>query len=359
VRDAAAAIEGNKRSRSDGQAEEPIVTDGNPDLVFDVESNTMVPRASIPEERPISKKSVMGLLAAFKKELSESFETANAAAIKASHDSLKVQVFEHVEQLLSAYDEQSQKRFTELESSQGEQGEQLAKHESDLDTLRKDIARLQEQVGVAANAKPSKNQLAAVGWDEPADGTILELNTENSTPITKDAAKEGITKWLSDSGIAEEGWSLEGEELDRRFKIRFKGEVGYATLRARKAYGTIRCGDGTYRQLTACTPTDSSSVKLYIKPSQNAKERKLERDAKRLFKALQPRLQGKKVSWVKREGTISVDWRLVARVQVYAGDEPSTLQFNMAAMRDLGLEKNVFAEAFSNIGSNNKVAWSL
>ena len=201
--------------------------------------------------------------------------------------------------------------------------------------------------------------MAAFGWDDPADPTILIINTENNTAITKEAARHGISEWLADSGIAEKDWTLEGDALDRRYQLQFNGEAMSGALRAKKAYGTIEGTDGTFRQISARTPTDGASVKLYIKPNQNAKENKLKRDAKRFFKAFQPRLQGKKVSWVKRESTISVDWRLVARVQVYPGDQPSTLQFNMAAMRDLGLAKQVFADAFAHIGSNRKIDWSL
>ena len=168
----------------------------------------------------------------FKKDLSTSFEKATENAIKASHDSLKAEIFEHVGQLLSAYDAQSQKRFSELEGAQGEQNEQLSQHDRDIDTLRKDIARLQEQLGVAANANPTRNQLAAVGWDDPAEPTILLLNSENNTPITKAAAVLGISEWLKDSNISDKDWSLEGDELDRRFTIRFRGEAGYAAIRA-------------------------------------------------------------------------------------------------------------------------------
>ena len=352
VRDAAAALDGIKRSRGqDGGPDEP-------EMVFDAGSNTRVPRTSLPEDRPASKSHVMGLLAAFKKDVASSFEKATSDAIKASHDALKAQVFEHVEQLLSAYDEQSQKKFSEIESSQSAQGEQLTKHERDISTLRKDIARLQEQVGIAANAHPTRNQLVAVGWDDPADPTVLILNSENNTPITKAAAGESITKWLQDSNISEQDWTLEGSELDRRFKIRFRGEAGYAAIRAKQAFGTIRGPDG-FRPLSACTPTGKSSVKLFVKPNQNAREQKLEREAKRFFKALQPKMGERKISWVKREGTISIDWRLVCRVQVHPGDEASTIMYNMAAMRDLGLEKSLFAETFANIGNASKAEWSL
>ena len=346
------------RSRSGGLADVP--RDGAEDstMVFDVESNTMVPKESLPEDRPATKSHVMGLLDMFKKDLSTSFEKATENAIKASHDSLKAEIFEHVGQLLSAYDAQSQKRFSELEGAQGEQNEQLSQHDRDIDTLRKDIARLQEQLGVAANANPTRNQLAAVGWDDPADPTILLLNSENNTPITKAAAVLGISEWLKDSNISDKDWSLEGDELDRRFTIRFRGEAGYAAIRAKQAFGSIRGPDG-FRPLSARTPTGTGSVKLYVKPNQNAKERKLELDSKRFFRAVQAKITGKKVSWVKREGTISIDWRLVARVQVHPGDAPSTIMYNMAAMRDLGLEKSLFTEAFANIGSSSKVEWSL
>ena len=116
----------------------------DPSMVFDAGSNTMVPHESLPEDRPITKTNVMGLLDAFKQELNKSAEKANADAIKASHDSLKAQVFEHVGQLLSAYDEQSQKRFSGIEEKQHEHTESMAQHERDIDTLRKYMARLQE-----------------------------------------------------------------------------------------------------------------------------------------------------------------------------------------------------------------------
>ena len=97
----------------------------------------------------------MGLLDMFKKGLTASFEKATEKTIKASHESLKAEIFEHVGQLLSAYDAQSQKRFNDLEGTQTEQNERLSLHDHDIETLRKDIARLQEQLGVAANVNPS------------------------------------------------------------------------------------------------------------------------------------------------------------------------------------------------------------
>lgn len=193
VRTAAAAIEGAKRGRTEPGGEDGQLTaavDDN-DLAFDAGSNILVPRASLPDNRPTTKKQVMGLLESFKSDLNKSFEKATADGIKASHDSLKVQVFEHMEQLITAYDAQAQARFTEIEDAQSAQTETVNKHERDLDTLRKDVAWLQERLVMVASAEPSRNELAAVGWDDPADPTFLLLNAETARQSQKQPRRKG------------------------------------------------------------------------------------------------------------------------------------------------------------------------
>ena len=46
------------------------------------------------------------------------------------------------------------------------------------------------------------------------------------------------------SGVQNNEWRLEGNELDRRFKLIFAGEVGYATPKASKTFGCLRAGKG-------------------------------------------------------------------------------------------------------------------
>ena len=138
VRAAAATIEGIKRGRTElgGEGAQPPASEpGGPEMAFDAESNTMVPSASLPEDKPATKSHVMGLLDMDKKDFTISTEKATEKAIKASRESLKAEIFEHVGQLLSAYDAQSQKRFKDLEGTQTVQKERLSHHDHDIDTL--------------------------------------------------------------------------------------------------------------------------------------------------------------------------------------------------------------------------------
>lgn len=358
VRDAAAALEGNKRSRPGGSTEEPRDAPDDPDMVFNAASGTLVHKDSLPEDRPAPKSHVLGLLAQLQRDMDKSMAKAAGAAVKAANDTLKAELFEHVGNLLTSHDKQSQKRFTSLEDDATDTKAELERHKKDLATLKADMARLSDAVGIAAKAQLTKNDVAGLTWDSPADPTVLNINTDNNTPVSKLSTKEGIAQWLLDSGVQNNEWRLEGNELDRRFKLIFAGEVGYATLKASKAFGCLRVGK-EFLALAAKAPGTGAAIKLYIKQNQNQKEHKIEMDGKRFFKALQPRLGDRKVAFTRREGTIAVDWRLVVRVVPHPGDEPSTLQFNMAAKRDLKLDKDLFIDTFASIGSTSKINWSL
>ena len=361
VRAAAATIERAKRGRTEGKHGEREHPDTvlEPDMMFDVASNTMVSKESLPDERPATKSHVMGLLAQLQLDMEGTMEKATKAAVSAANNTLKAELFEHFGNLLSSYDEQSEKRFTAIEEEATETKTELDRHKKDLEALKKDFARLADTVGVAAKTKPSRSELAAVTWDEPADPATLLINTEDNAMVAKSAVKDALKGWLKDSCIGDDGWRLEGQELDRRFKLVFAGgDTGYAALRANKAFGCLRVG-GEFRPMLAKAAGKEGNVKLYIKRNQNQKEQRTERDGKRFFKALQPKLSGRQVAFTKKEGAIAVDWRLVVRVVPHPSDEPSTLQFNMPALRDLQLDKNIFVEAFATIGSTSKINWSL
>ena len=77
----------------------------------------------------------------------------------------KAELFEHFGNLLTSYDEQSQKRFTAIEDQASETKAELDRHKKDHETLKADFARLAETVGVAAKARPTTNDLAGDNAD--------------------------------------------------------------------------------------------------------------------------------------------------------------------------------------------------
>ena len=79
----------------------------------------------------------------------------------------KAELFEHFGNLLTSYDEQSQKRFTAIEDQASETKAELNRHKKYLETLKAYFARLAETVGVAAKAIPTK-----MTW-QPSHGTLL------------------------------------------------------------------------------------------------------------------------------------------------------------------------------------------
>ena len=356
VRAAAAALEvgGAKRGRA-SLSKEDQPADDQPDLVFDVASNTLVPRESLPEDRPVTKSSVMQMLADFQSGLDKSVEKSTTAALQ----TFKGEVFQNVSELMQKYDEAAQNKFAAHDSQLEEHRKEIEQHKRDFETLKADMAKLTETVGLAANAQPSRKDLAAVGWDDEPDPTLLTINTDKGVAVTKTAVALGIKEWLEDGGLKEDDWSLQGDALDRNFSLRFAGEAWVAALRAKKLLGSMRIGDREYRELEAQAPAGKGSVKLYVKPNQSPKERKIAGASRQLLTAIKVKLPNRRVGLSKKEGAIIVDWRLVAKVVVYPGDAPSTLQFNQSALTDVSLDKSVFLDAFSGIGSTTKINWCI
>ena len=363
VRNAAAALENSsgagdgRRSRSRGR-DEPEVAAGAavlPEMVFDVASNTMVTRESLPDDRPVTKSCVMQMLCEFQNGLDKSVEKSTAAALQA----FKGEVFQNVSELLQRYDEVAQKKSAAHDLQFEEHRKEIYQQKRDIETLKSDMAKLSETVGLAAKAQPSRKDLAAVGWDAEPDPTFLRINTDKGIAVCKNAVALGIQEWLEDGGLKANEWNLQGDALGRNFSLHFAGEAGTAALRARKLLGTMRIGARKYQNLEAQAPAGRGPIKLYVKANQSEKEWRLERGSKKLFKAIKEELPTRQVGLSRKEGAIMVDWRLVAKVVVHPRDEPPTLQFNQAALTELSLDKSVFTNAFQGIGSTAKINWCI
>ena len=330
----------------------------------DMEAEDVVPQTTTTQDdddAPASRSFVNGLLDDLRAQLESSSKKAVEAAIETHSSVIKAEIFTSVSSLIQAYDEKSQKQFDDLRQEQKSHAKVIAQLQKDLADLKKDGDRLTKVVDTASKASPTKNELAAVGWDADPDPSILLVGVEKGQNASKKAVEHGIKQWLEDASIASDAWSLAGKELDRRFTLSFKGEKGLAALRAKKAFDQMRSPAGIWLDLKTALPESlgGGTGTLYIKKDQNEKERTIERDGKRLFKALKKKWPNKPFAFARREGAISLNWRLFVRVEAHPGDEASTLMFNIHALSELSISKEEVQQIWANIGSNKTVQWSV
>ena len=356
---AVAAIDGaagvSKRTRTEGvsgERSQDHLTD--PDMVFDAGLGIFVHKDSLPDDKPVSRSGVQEMLQAFRKGL----DTTMGKAAETAMQAVKQEIFEHVDALFTEYDKSVQDRFGSHGRELASQRTQLQHHEEELATLKRDMEKMRNMVGVATTAHPTRNQLAEPEFYVEADPSILKLNTDKGTQVPKTRIIELLKPWMEECQLSDSDWKVVGGELDRNFDVLFQGEGGVGGFRARKVFQTRRNREGEFRPLAVQSST--GPVQIYVKPNQNPNERKIEQDGRKIFKLLKDKFPQRTVHLARREGAVSIDLRLAVKVVPRPGDAKSELQFNLDALAALGIDKKIILDSWAHVsGAVNRINWAI
>lgn len=188
----------------------------------------------------------------------------------------------------------------------------------------------------AHRASPPSSAASTTGpldsWDKVPDATILRLNTADAVTV------EAITKCI--------GALITAMDIkDLKFKVRAPNAKVLATRwivdfpdsspagdGAAKVLTGIRAPDG-WRHLVCATPS-SGTTNVYIGPDKNIRQIRQEVSAKALCKLLGSMYPAQNFVHRKSDGSISCDYRRMARVVV--SPDTSVLEFNLPVLGELG-----------------------
>ena len=120
----------------------------------------------------------------------------------------------------------------------------------------------------------------------------------------------------------------------------------------------MRNPDGTWREPAAVAPT-GGTVRIYVSVDKSPKQNNIEASGRRLHRAFQAAGLNQTIHLNRKEGSISVAWKPVAKVLVQSADEVSIL-WNALAVTELGIDKEAIMAGFADSSRSTAGAqWAL
>lgn len=261
--------------------------------------------------------------------------------------------------LFRAYDAQLQERFKEHEESLADIKEMQERAQTEAAAMAVRIATLEKLVAVseqvaAGAAIPAV--LATQQWKRNADPTIIILTTP--LLVAKSAVEDAVCDWLAQTATKQQ-FRIEGAAMSKRFVVRFLGEPLAAGRRCKMSFESLRNADGSWVDLKVDGPA-GAKISLYTSADKNKHQACTERFGKVLQKALATTL-GKEVHLLKRDGTCTIAWDPVAKVDPQE-DGSCRLMFLGEAMAKHNIDKEAVKQKFAELSAARPLSslqWSI
>ncbi len=225
-----------------------------------------------------------------------------------------------------------------------EQGQ--AKLEIGQDKLAKQLEELSEKVSTAMGLLTHSSSAPNLGSQAPQhlqgfppgdfvpdvttsnfyrkpDPTKLFLNTRDRVCVSRDNFFAAIVTLAGEAGISEEHFDLQGDALDNRFEMLFKGQS--AAPRALQFYQSLQLGRGKWKVQEVTDDLDDK-IQFFVQPDKNGAQIRREVLAKNLKDILLPLVGTKQVFLRKSIGSLLVDRRVLASIFI-TGEHSARIQF--------------------------------
>ena len=199
------------------------------------------------------------------------------------------------------------------------------------------IKALQQALEVA-DKKPVQKQFVGRDFDRDADATIIKVRADGLTTI--DNATKALSKWVTDSGINEADFKVQGDATTKYFTIQFTGQIGTASKRVQKVLDSMRGRDGTWTRIFASTAAGDGQVELRAGPDKSPKQIKTEIVGKRLRQALEREFPNHTWRVDRTKGWITASWSPVIEYAVQPGrDDALVLSYQDSGLPALGIDR--------------------
>jgi hypothetical protein len=215
------------------------------------------------------------LLASMEEKL-KAFTHAMCGEIQISNKKLQSSLELRIEKRIAPIEmclDQTTRSITTLETAQRQQASA--------------IEELQRSLNIAAAVIPIKEYVDEGLFARKVDSTLLRINTPDL--CTADALRGALASWLADADVTDSAvLTADTPSPSKRFTLQFSGTPGLAENRVRKARALLRLAPGSWRTFPDyVTAAGSSSNRVYVDLDKSPKTIKMERDTKRIRKALE------------------------------------------------------------------------
>lgn len=210
-------------------------------------------------------------------------------------------------------DERSERRVAALEVTVAESSFAIQKLERDNARIWKEIEALQTDIAQAHESEPLRSHIEDPTIDRKVDATIIKLGAREM--LGKGAVGTVASKWLQEANNDSSMCQLQGEDLAKKFIIKFSGNAQTADRRVRPALSSLRAADGAWQRFKCLSPANRESY-LCIGPDKSPKQIKTELVGKKLLQAFQKAHRDRQLFLSSKEGVISHAWVPIARVVV-------------------------------------------
>ena len=199
------------------------------------------------------------------------------------------------------------------------------------------IKALQQALEVA-DKQPVQKQFVGRDFDRDTDATIIKVHADGLATI--DNATKALSKWVTDSGINESDFKVQGDATTRYFTIQFTGQIGTAAKRVQKVLDGMRGRDGTWTRIYAPAVAGAGMVELRAGPDKSPKHIKTEIVGKRLRQALEREFPNHTWRVDRTKGWITASWSPVIAYAVQPGrDEAPVLTYQDTGLPALGIDR--------------------
>ncbi len=177
------------------------------------------------------------------------------------------------------------------------------------------------------------------------DPTKLFINTKDRVLVARDKVYAAVVTLAGEASIAEDHFDFEGDVLDNRFEMLFKGSS--AAPRALQFFQSLQLGRGKWKKQEVMDDLDEV-VQFFVQPDKNGAQTRREILAKNLKDIVQPLVGDKQIFVRKTTGSIMVDRRVLATVFIN-GEHSARIQWFHPKRIALAIEQDVVEQQFAAV----------
>ncbi|CAK0846804.1 unnamed protein product, partial [Prorocentrum cordatum] len=222
----------------------------------------------------------------------------------------------------------------------------LDRHDSDIDSLRDQVAELRKQLALAAAALRDE-QPPPSSFERAEDCTIVVAVAKK--PTTQASIVAPLQPWLEGLNFTSEDYSivLRGSAPARRFEVQFKGPSGAAARRARSTISSLRDQSG-WKEFRV-TPPGAEMRRFHLGPDKSPKRIKQKITVRKVRPAVELQYPGRRLFSDKERAVLSLGWDRPMQFQVSHGDAPPKIFWDIPALSKHGMDVETLRAACRDI----------